>query len=400
MEYRVQKKDHRLRVYSDITQLIASPENPTPLVMLNRINPNEDFSIYLKLERYNPFGSIKDRIVIEMMKSLKIDSQKLVEPSSGNTGIALTGIANSLGIPVEIAFPEGIPEEKRIMLRLLGAKLWETDDALCPRFPSEGARGLVDSLLKSPATRSEYISPNQYENELNVRAHYHTTGPEIWNQTQGKITHFFAAFGTCGTITGVGRYLKEQNPEVNIIAVEPTSPDHKLPGMKRITGLDDQYIPRILDNSVIDRREEVTDEAAYRTAIKLARKDGILVGPTTGAILHVALRYAKAQSGLAVVISPDDAFKYVSFYKGFLDKAYEDTDDIEEKEHDLSNFICPLSKIKAAELIDSLQENERIRIILGDSDSLKSVAQELKTRGIKPTFEQKSENRFILTITK
>ena len=400
MEYRAQESDHRLRVYSDITQLIASPENPTPLVRLNKANPNEDFSIYLKLERCNPFGSVKDRIVIEMLKSLKIDGRKLVEPSSGNTGIALTGIANSLGIPVEIAVPEGIPEEKKIVLRLLGAKLWETDDALCPRFPSEGARGLVDSLLKSPATKDSYVSPNQYENELNVRAHYRTTGPEIWNQTQGKITHFFAAFGTCGTITGVGRYLKEQNPEVQIIAVEPASPDHKLPGMKRITGLDDQYIPRILDNSVIDGREEVTDEAAYRTAIKLARKDGILVGPTTGAILHIALRYAKSNSGLAVVISPDDAFKYVSFYKEFLDNGYEDTEDIEENEHDFSNFVCPLSKIKVAELVDSLPEGEKVRIILGDSESLKSVAQELKTRGIRPAFEQQGENRFVLTFTK
>ena len=170
--------------------------------------------------------------------------------------------------------------------------------------------------------------------------------------------------------------------------------------MKRITDLEEEYIPKILDNSVIDVREEVSDEAAYRTAIKLARKDGILVGPTTGAILHVALHYAKSNSGLAVVISPDDAFKYVSFYKYFLDMGDEDTEDVEEKEHDLSNFICPLSKIKAVELIDSLQEKERLRIILGDSESLKSVAQELKIRGIKPTFEQKSENRFILIITK
>ena len=411
MDYRHQSKaegnrksgggfDHRLRVYSDITQLVASPENPTPMVRLNKINPNEDFVIYLKLERYNPFGSVKDRIILEMLKGLEINGRTLVEPSSGNTGIALAGIANSLGVPVEIAVPEGIPAEKKVILKLLGARLWEADDALCPRFPSEGARGLVDSLVRSPATRNSYVSPNQYENELNVQAHYRTTGPEIWNQTQGKITHFFAGFGTCGTITGVGRYLKEQNPEVKIIAVEPTSPDHKLPGMKRITGLDEQYIPKILDNSVIDRREEVTDEAAYRTAIRLARRDGILVGPTTGAILHVALRYAKSNSGLAVVISPDDAFKYVSFYKDFLDTGHEDTEDVEEKEHDLSDLVCPLSRIKAAELVDSLQEGERVRIILGDSESLKSVAQELRNRGIKPNFTQDGENRFSLTLTK
>ncbi len=399
MEYSAQESDHRLRVYSSITQLIASPENPTPLVRLNRIDSSEDFSLYLKLERYNPFGSVKDRIAYEMLKALDIGDRTVVEPSSGNTGIALASIANIMGVPVEIAVPQGIPEEEKMILKVLGAKLWEADDALCPRFPSEGARGLVDALLKSPATRDSYVSPNQYENELNVQVHYQTTGPEIWKQTQGKITHFFAGFGTCGTITGVGRYLKEQNPEVRIIAVEPSSPDHKLPGMKRITGLDEEFIPKILDYSVIDDTVEVTDENAFRTAIQLARKDGILVGPTTGAIVHVALRYAESNSGLAVVISPDDAFKYTSFYKEVLDAGYGEIGE-EEKEYDLCDFVCPLSRVKAAELIDNLDSGETIRIILSDSESLKSVSQELKVRGIKPRFGQEGESRFTLTITK
>ena len=205
------------------------------------------------------------------------------------------------------------------MLRFLGAKVWEADDSLCPLFPAEGARGLVNALLKSPATRDSYVSPNQYENELNVQAHYRMTGPEIWQQTRGKIDCFFAGFGTCGTITGIGRYLKEQNPKVKIIAVEPSSSNHKLPGMKRITGLDEQYVPAILDQSVIDDAVEVTDEDAYRTAMELARKDGIPVGPTTGAVLHAALDYARLNKGLAVVISPDDAFKYASFYQSFME---------------------------------------------------------------------------------
>ena len=212
MEYRPQELDHQLRVYSNITQLIANPENPTPLVRLNRINPNGDFQIYLKLERYNPFGSIKDRIVYEMLKALEIGNRTVIEPSSGNTGIALACVANALGIPVEVAVPERIPEEKKIMLRFLGAKVTEADDALCPLFPTEGARGVVSALIRSPATKDSYVSPNQYENELNVQAHYRTTGPEIWRQTQGKIDYFFAGLGTCGTITGIGRYLKEQNP--------------------------------------------------------------------------------------------------------------------------------------------------------------------------------------------
>ncbi len=307
-----------MRVYTDITQLIANPQNPTPMVRINRINSNKDFQIYLKLERYNPFGSVKDRIALEMLKALEIGNRTLVEPSSGNTGIALACVANALGIPVEIVVPERIPDEKKVMLRFLGAKVTEADDALCPLFPSEGARGLVNALVRSPATKDSYVSPNQYENELNVQAHYRTTGPEIWRQTQGKISHFFAGFGTCGTITGVGRYLKEQNPKIKIIGVEPSSPDHNLPGMKRLTGLAAEFMPKIIDWSVIDDTVEVTDEDAYQTAIDLARNDGIPVGPTTGAILHVALNYAKLNRGLAVAISPDDAFKYASFYRPIL----------------------------------------------------------------------------------
>jgi len=389
--------DHQLRVYSDITQLIACPENPTPLVRLNRINPSKDLQIYLKLERYNPFGSVKDRIVCEMLKALEIGDRTVVEPSSGNTGIALACVANALGVPVEIAIPERIPEEKKVMLRFLGAKVSEADDALCPLFPTEGARGLVNALIKSPATKDSYISPNQYENELNVQAHYRTTGPEIWQQTQGKINYFFAGFGTCGTITGVGRYLKEQNPEIKIIAVEPSSPNHKLPGMKRITGLDEEFIPRILDRSVIDDTIEVTDENAYQTAIELARKDGIPVGPTTGAILYAALHYARSNTGLAVVISPDDAFKYATFYQDIFKK---ESKEIQKIEYDLCDFVCPLSRIKATEFIDNLGEGETAQVILGDRDSLRSVAQELKNRGIKPIFEQDGESRFVLTITR
>ena len=389
--------DHKLRVYSDITQLIASPENPTPLVRLNRISQNKGFQIYLKLERYNPFGSVKDRIAYEMLRALDVGGRTIVEPSSGNTGIALACVTNALGIPVEIAVPERIPDEKKVMLRFLGAKLIEADDALCPAFPTEGARGLVSALIRSPATRDSYVSPNQYENELNVQAHYRTTGPEIWRQTEGKISYFFAGFGTCGTITGVGRYLKEQNPEIKIIGIEPSSPDHKLPGMKKLTGLAEEFIPKILDRSVIDETVAVTDEDAYRTAIALARKDGIPVGPTTGAILYVALNYAKSSTGLAVVISPDDAFKYASFYRDILETELGEDG---EREFDLCGLVCPLSKIKATELIDNLEEGETMKIILGDTDSLKSVAQELKTRGIKPSFEQNGENRFMLTITK
>ncbi len=389
--------NHQLRVYSDITQLISSPQNPTPLVRVNRSNPNEQFQIYLKLERYNPFGSVKDRIVYGMLDELDFTNRTIIEPSSGNTGIALVCIANALGVPVEVAVPENIPEEKKVMLRFLGAKVLEADDDLCPSFPNEGARGLVRSITESPATRNDYVSPNQYENKFNVQAHYRTTGPEIWKQTEGKIDYFFAGYGTCGTISGVGKYLKEQNREVRVIGVEPCVPNHKLPGMKRITGLDRELVPKILDRSVIDDTVEVSDEEAYETVIALARKDGIPVGPTTGAILYAALNYAKTNKGIAVVMSPDDAFKYASFYNDVMETRSE-TDVI--MEYDLSEFMCPLSKIRAVEMIDDLEIGRTVKIILGDPDSLKSVAEELKIRGISLLFSQESKDRFVVTITK
>jgi cysteine synthase A/cysteine synthase B len=391
------KSDHQLKVYSDITQLIASPENPTPLVALNKINPNEGMTIYLKLERYNPFGSIKDRIAMEMLSAMDIKDKTIVEPSSGNTGIALTCVANALGIPIEIVVPDGIPDEKKIILRFLGAKVSEADDSLCPIFPNEGARGLVKAMIESPALTGKYVSPNQYENEMNVQAHYRNTGPEIWKQTNGEIEYFFAALGTCGTITGVGKYLKERNPAIKVIAVEPSMQYHELPGMKRISDLDEKYVPGILDRTLIDEIVEVTDDDAYTTAIELARKDGIPAGPTTGAIVKAAVDYAKSNKGLAVAISPDDAFKYASFYNNILQKHAEH---VEEKEHDLSGYICPASKVMATEIIDGLNIGEATTILIGDEESLKNITRELKIRGIKPDLEQKGENRFALSITK
>ena len=312
--------DHESRVYESIVDLISDVDNPTPLVRLNeRINPNYNFPIYIKLERYNPFGSIKDRIAYSMLKDIQFKkNQSIIEPSSGNTGIALAGLANAQGIPIEIAVPSRIPEENKILLKILGVnELWEADDDLCPLFPNEGARGVVNGILNSVGGE-RFINPNQYENYLNVHAHYKTTGPEIWRQTQGEVDYFFAALGTCGTITGIGKYLKEKKPSVKIIGIEPSIPTHNIPGMKRITGLPEELKPTILDESIIDEIYDVNDDDAYQTGIELARKNGILVGPSTGAILSVALEYAKDHEGLAVIIAPDDALKYVSAYASYI----------------------------------------------------------------------------------
>ena len=230
---------NRERVFDSIVELAPNPDNPTPMVRLSeRLNPKPDFDVLVKLEGMNPFGSIKDRTALHMLRGLSLrDDQALVEPSAGNTGIALAAMANAGGAPIEIAVPDGTPEEKKALLRFLGAGLLEVEDDLCPLFPTEGARGVVKSLVESAAYNGKYVSPNQYENELNVEAHYRTTGPEIWRQTGGRIDAFYASIGTGGTISGVGRFLKEQNPDIRIIGVEPASRQHSLSGIKRITGL-------------------------------------------------------------------------------------------------------------------------------------------------------------------
>lgn len=307
-------------VYDSIADLVPGPNNPTPMVRIGeRFNPYPDFELLVKLEGMNPFGSIKDRTAMFMLNGLQLTAdQSLVEPSAGNTGIALAALANARGTPIEIAVPDGIPEEKKALLRFLGAELIEVEDELCPIYPSEGARGVVKSMVESEAYGGKYVSPNQYESELNVAAHYHTTGPEIWRQTGGRLDYFFAGIGTGGTITGVGRYLKERNPNIRIIGVEPAVRHHKLSGLKRVTGLPEEHFPKILDRDVIDEYISVTDEDAFKAGIRVARSDGVMVGPTTGALLHVATEWAADHKGTAVVISGDNAAKYVSAYAEYL----------------------------------------------------------------------------------
>ena len=310
----------REEIYDSIVDLVPGPDNPTPMVRVGeRFNARKDFELLVKLEGMNPFGSIKDRTAWFMLKGLALEEgQSLVEPTAGNTGIALGALANARGIPLEVALPEGVPEEKKAQLRFLGAEVIEVEDELCPIYPSEGARGVVKSMVESAAYDGKYVSPNQYESELNVAAHYHTTGPEIWRQTGGRIDYFFAGIGTGGTITGVGRYLKEQNPDIKVIGVEPAERHHKLSGLKRVTGLPEEHFPEILDRDVIDGFISVTDEEAFGAGIRIARTDGILVGPTTGAALHAASVWGKDNPGRAVVISGDNAAKYVSAYADYL----------------------------------------------------------------------------------
>ncbi len=303
------------RVFDDVSQLIGSRENPTPLVRLGRIPPQGGGEIYAKLEWMNPFGSIKDRTAKYLLEGLRkngrLAGRRLVEPTSGNTGIALAALSNLLGVPCTITIPSGAPEEKIALLRLLGAEVWPTPDDLCPiDHPKDGAIALARTFVTAESTRDRYVMPNQYENPDNVRAHYETTGPEIWDQTQGKVTHFLAGYGTCGTITGVAKFLKEKNRDVRVIAIEPEK-GHTLSGLKNFQ---ESNKPGILDETLIDKTVRVPDGPAYETMIRLAREESLLAGPSTGAIVWAALQENLSADAVAVCISPDNAFKYTSFF--------------------------------------------------------------------------------------
>lgn len=311
--------DHSLKVYESILDLIASPSNPSPMVRLSKSSPNSNFELFAKLEWFNPFGSIKDRPALNMFLQAeqegKLNGKSIVEPSSGNTGLALAGIAAKKGVDLVVTVPSEVPEEKKILIRLLGAKVEDVPDSLCPANPKDGAIALANAYATSPKFEGKYFMPNQYENKNNLIAHYQTTGPEIWKQTKGKITHFFAGIGTTGTLSGAGKYLKEQNPKVKIIAVEPQK-GHHLPGLKNLS---EAATPGIYDKSVVDETIEVSDKEGYDTLRRVMKEEALLAGPTTGAILHAALQTAREeQEGLGVLISPDSALKYANYIDKML----------------------------------------------------------------------------------
>lgn len=318
---RTQKRlasDQARRRYDDVRELIASPENPTPLVRLNRVLA-AGAQGYLKLEWFNPFGSIKDRTARALLEGLRargeLDGRELVEPTSGNTGIALAALAALAGLPLTVTIPSGVPEEKLVLLRMLGATVMPTPDELCPiDNPRDGAIALARAIADSPAHAGRYVMPNQYANPDNVRAHYETTGPEIWEQTEGRVRTFVAGFGTCGTISGVGRFLKERDRSIRVVAVEPQR-GHRLPGLKNFK---ESKPPAILDRAVIDDVIHVPDDPAYAMAQRLFREEALIVGPSTGAIVHAMAQLDTESAGLTVGVSPDGGQKYASFYRDYV----------------------------------------------------------------------------------
>jgi len=301
------------RVFNTVFDMLPSVENPSPLVRIKRLNETKEFELLAKLEWFNPFGSVKDRAAWAMLRDLELrgelgQGRGLVEPTSGNTGISLAAMAQVRGLHMRAVVPNKIPLEKKVLLKIVGAELDVMNDALCP------APGLGDSSINlaktyAKASPNRYVMPNQYENSKNVEAHFQTTGPEIWRQTEGRVTHVFASLGTCGTVMGVSKFLRTKKPEIKVIAVQPTE-GHDVPGLRNLSQLD---VSKLFDRALVDDILEINYELAYRRALDLCRAEGLLAGPSSGLILEGALQIiARDKVGCGVMIFPDNIFKYVS----------------------------------------------------------------------------------------
>src|SRR5213593_1263645 len=291
---------HQTRVYNDVFELLPSEENPSPMVRINKMNPGPEFPLYDKLEWYNPFGSVKDRAAWQMLRELEEkgelgNGRGLVEPTSGNTGISLAAMARARGYHMRAVVPNKIPLEKKVLLKIAGADLDVISDELCPA-PGLGDGSINLAKTHAKASSHKYAMPNQYENEKNVEAHFRTTGPEIWRQTEGRITHLFVSLGTCGTVSGTAKFLRSKKKDVKVVAVQPTE-GHDVPGLRNITQLG---VSKLFDSSLIDDILEIDFRMAYRRALDLCQYEGLMAGPSSGLVFEGALEIiARDKKGLA-----------------------------------------------------------------------------------------------------
>jgi len=287
---------------------LLSAIGSTPLVELNNLNGNSKVRIFGKLEGNNPGGSIKDRPAYYMLKKAEesgklIRGKTIIEPTSGNTGIALAMIGAAKGYKVKLCMPECVSLERRSIIEAFGAEAVLTS-------ANEGTDGSIRKAHQLIAEEpGKYYMPNQFENENNVLAHYETTGPEIFSQTKGEINVFVAGMGTGGTLMGVAKYLKERKPEIKIVGVEPIV-GHKIQGLKN---MQESIVPKIYHSEKLDEKIIIEDDPAYEMARLLATKEGIFAGMSSGAAVVGALRIArKMDSGIIVVILPDRGDRYLS----------------------------------------------------------------------------------------
>lgn len=305
------------KIYDSIDQLIGH----TPLVRLKETSKPDNFSgdILLKLEYFNPAGSVKDRIGKAMIDAaeeagiLKAGGT-IIEATSGNTGIGLASVASARGYNIILTMPEVMSVERQKILKAYGARIELTAG-------DEGMNGSIAKALQLAEEIPNSFIPSQFENQVNPKTHYQTTGPEIYEDTEGQVDIFVAGIGTGGTITGTGRYLKEQNPDIKVVAVEPTGSPILSKGEKgkhAIQGIGAGFVPAILDTEIYDEVITIEDEEAYSTARNLGKTDGIFVGVSAGAALAAAKKLASRpenQEKTIVVLLPDGGDRYLSLEK-------------------------------------------------------------------------------------
>ena len=301
-------------IYSSMENLIGG----TPLLELKKIEKEFDLKarVLAKLEYFNPAGSVKDRIAKEMIldaeeKGILKSGSTIIEPTSGNTGIGLAAVGTARGYKVILVMPETMSVERRMMMKAYGAEI----------VLSEGSKGMKGAIAKAEELHQSIpgsIIPGQFDNSANPRAHYKTTGPEIWEDTDGEVDIFIAGVGTGGTVSGVGKYLKEKKPSVEVIAVEPKgspvlSEGH--PGPHKIQGIGAGFVPKTLDTSIYDKVVTAVEEDAYKAARDMGKREGILVGISSGAALSVAIEEAQKienEGKTIVVLLPDTGDRYFS----------------------------------------------------------------------------------------
>lgn len=301
-------------IYNDLTELIGN----TPMMRLDALAKSEGAkaNIIAKLEYFNPAGSVKDRVAFNMIteaeKSGKLKpGATIIEPTSGNTGIGLAAVGAARGYKVILTMPETMSVERRNLVKAFGAEVVLTDG-------SKGMSGAIEKANELKKRIYGAIIAGQFENPANPQAHYETTGPEIWRNTEGKIDVFVAGIGTGGTVSGVGKYLKEQNPDIKIIGVEPASSPVLTQGhggAHKIQGIGAGFVPETLNRDVIDEVITCTDKAAYETGNKIAKAHGILVGISSGAAVWAAIEISKRpefNSKNIVALLPDTGDRYLS----------------------------------------------------------------------------------------
>ena len=306
----------------DVKDSVLELIGGTPLVRLDRVGRDLPCHLLAKLEYMNPGGSVKDRPALEMIDAAEREGllrrgSTIVEPTSGNTGVALAMVAAQRGYHCIFTMPDKIAEEKRQLLRAFGAKVVICPTAVSPEHP-ESYYSVANRIT---ASTPDAFQPNQYHNPQNPRAHEMSTGPEIWRQTAGRVTHFVAGVGTGGTISGVGRYLKAQNPAVEVIAADPQGSIYSGGGGRPylVEGIGEDFWPTTYDPAAVDRVIAVSDQDSFRTARRVTREEGILVGGSTGTAVWAALEVGRTlgPDDVVVVLVPDSG-------RGYLSKLYDD----------------------------------------------------------------------------